>query len=125
MLGPLQCLASNGITKEAWRTTAGTNLSDFEKNSYNEAGNRISRRDKVKALPTYWEYDLGDEMSFQRSGAPVTVYFSVDQNGNLYHCEPMNLQSRIDFPGAIPTNYFTTTPTSCVFGRTIRRAARN
>jgi RHS repeat-associated protein len=110
---------ANRIVKEAWRKGSGANVYGFNY-SYDEAGNRLEKENILAGATTYWEYDLADQMTRQRSGTPVSVYFLYDANGNVsqehdtavgagrtyYDYDPRNLLLRVGFPGAIPVNYF-------------------
>jgi YD repeat-containing protein len=110
---------ANRVVKEAWRKGSGVNVYGFAYD-YDAAGNRIQKENVLAGATTYWEYDLADQMTRQRSGTPVSVYFTYDPNGNVsqehdtdpgagrtyYDYDPRNLLVRVGFPGAIPVNYF-------------------
>jgi RHS repeat-associated protein len=115
---------ANRIVKEAWNYIVGlfteTPLYGYTY-TYDAAGNRNQRRQTLGTpSSTYWDYDQADQPTIQKQDAVTKVYFTYDSAGNLslehdvdasagrtyYEYDPRNLLTKIDFPGAIATNYF-------------------
>jgi len=110
--------AAGRVTTEAWRTSGGANIYGFTY-QYDDAGNR-NRKTNLAGVHTYWDYDIADQATIQKNAADTRVYFTYDTSGHLavehdvdasagrtyYTYDPRCLLTKIDFPGATPTNYF-------------------
>jgi len=110
--------AAGRVTKEAWRTSGGSNIYGFTY-QYDDAGNR-NRKTNLAGVHTYWDYDIADQATIQKNDADTRVYFTYDSSGHLavehdvdasagrtyYTYDPRCLLTLIDFPGSTATNYF-------------------